>query len=74
MVPNVIGMSQHADGGRMATKPYASVGAYISKMSDYCTGCSYDSKKRVGSNARPFTTLSGTSWLVMTSGSAAITG
>ena len=57
MVPNVIGMSQHADGGRMATKPYASGGAYISKMSDYCTGCSYDPKKRVGSNACPFTTL-----------------
>lgn len=57
MVPNVIGMSQFADGGRMATKPYASGGAYIDKMSDYCKGCHYDRKKRVGDDACPFTTL-----------------
>ena len=57
MVPNVIGMSQFADGGRMATKPYASGGAYIDKMSDYCKGCRYDRKKRVGEDACPFTTL-----------------
>lgn len=57
MVPNVIGMSQYADGGRMATKPYASGGAYIDKMSDYCKGCHYDRKKRVGDDACPFTTL-----------------
>lgn len=57
MVPNVIGMSQYADGGRMATKPYASGGAYIDKMSDYCKGCHYDRKKRVGADACPFTTL-----------------
>ncbi|MGA1297466.1 MAG: cryptochrome/photolyase family protein [Ilumatobacteraceae bacterium] len=57
MVPNVIGMSQYADGGRMATKPYASGGAYIDKMSDYCKGCRYDRKKRVGDDACPFTTL-----------------
>jgi len=57
MVPNVIGMSQHADGGQMATKPYASGGAYIDKMSDYCRGCRYDRTQRVGPDACPFTTL-----------------
>jgi deoxyribodipyrimidine photolyase-related protein len=57
MVPNVVGMSLHADGGMMATKPYASGGAYISKMSNYCKGCAYDPKKRTGDDACPFTTL-----------------
>lgn len=57
MVPNVIGMSQFADGGQMATKPYASGGAYIDKMSDYCKDCAFDRKKRVGDDACPFTTL-----------------
>ncbi len=57
MVPNLIGMSLHADGGLMATKPYASGGAYISKMSDYCKGCFYDPKKRTGPTSCPYTTL-----------------
>ncbi len=57
MVPNVVGMSLYADGGQLATKPYASGGAYIDRMSDYCNGCVYDRKKRVGDNACPFTTL-----------------
>ena len=57
MVPNVIGMSQFADGGGMATKPYASGGAYIDKMSNYCKGCHFDRTKRVGDDACPFTTL-----------------
>jgi deoxyribodipyrimidine photolyase-related protein len=55
MVPNVVGMSQHADGGVMATKPYAGGGAYVDRMSDYCRGCRYDPKKRVGEDACPFT-------------------
>jgi deoxyribodipyrimidine photolyase-related protein len=57
MVPNVIGMSQFADGGKMATKPYASGGAYIDKMSDYCKGCRYTRTERTGPDACPFTTL-----------------
>ena len=57
MVPNVIGMGVHADGGRMMTKPYAAGGAYISRMSEYCDGCSYNPKLRVGESACPFTTL-----------------
>jgi deoxyribodipyrimidine photolyase-related protein len=57
MLPNVIGMSQWADGGMMATKPYAAGGNYIDKMSDYCRGCRYDRKQRVGDDACPFTTL-----------------
>lgn len=55
MPPNVIGMSQHADGGLMATKPYASGGAYVNRMSDHCRDCAFDPKKRVGDDACPFT-------------------
>lgn len=57
MVPNVIGMGVHADGGRMMTKPYAAGGAYISRMSEYCGSCVYNPKLRIGSDACPFTTL-----------------
>jgi len=57
MVPNIIGMGVHADGGVMMTKPYAAGGAYISRMSNYCKPCSYNPKLRTGETACPFTTL-----------------
>lgn len=57
MVPNVIGMAVHADGGKLMTKPYASGGAYLNRMTEHCKGCAYDPKLRVGDNACPFTTL-----------------
>jgi deoxyribodipyrimidine photolyase-related protein len=55
MVANVVGMSLHADGGLMATKPYAAGGAYINRMSDYCGRCRYRPSERVGDHACPFT-------------------
>ena len=56
-MPNTRGMSQFADGGVMATKPYVSSANYISKMSDYCKGCHYDAKARHGEKACPFNSL-----------------
>ncbi len=54
MQTNVIGMGLFADGGILATKPYAASANYINKMSDYCKGCQYDQKARTGENACPF--------------------
>ena len=56
-LPNVIGMSQFADGGFLGSKPYAAGGNYINRMSDYCGGCSYDVKKKTGPDACPFNAL-----------------
>jgi deoxyribodipyrimidine photolyase-related protein len=56
-LPNTHGMATFADGGRMASKPYAASGAYINRMSNYCAGCAYDVKKRVDDDACPFNAL-----------------
>ena len=56
-MPNTRGMSQFADGGIVATKPYISSGNYIQKMSNYCTGCHYSHKEALGEKACPFNAL-----------------
>ncbi|MBT7816176.1 MAG: cryptochrome/photolyase family protein [Polaribacter sp.] len=56
-LPNTRGMSQFADGGKIATKPYVSSGSYISKMSNYCESCVYKKAKKFEDDACPFNTL-----------------
>lgn len=56
-LPNTLGMSQYADGGIMASKPYIASGRYIQRMSDYCQGCRYNPAESTGPAACPFTTL-----------------
>lgn len=56
-LPNTIGMSQFADGGLLASKPYAASGAYIDRMSDYCGDCAYSVKTKAGPTACPFNYL-----------------
>lgn len=61
--PNVIGMSQHADGGFLGSKPYCCAANYVSKMSNYCAGCPYDPKDRTGPKACPLNALYWNFWL-----------
>ena len=56
-LPNTHGMAIWADGGVMASKPYAASGAYINRMSDYCRSCAYDVRKKTGEGACPFNYL-----------------
>jgi deoxyribodipyrimidine photolyase-related protein len=57
VTPNVLGMALYADGGLLATKPYAASANYINKMSNCCAGCIYNHRKTVGDNACPFNAL-----------------
>ena len=56
-LPNVAGMALFANGGRFTSKPYVASGAYVKRMSNYCSGCKYEPETRVGANACPMTTL-----------------
>ena len=56
-LPNTLGMSQFADGGLIASKPYAASGQYIKRMGNHCQGCRFDPAQSTGAQACPYTTL-----------------
>jgi deoxyribodipyrimidine photolyase-related protein len=56
-LPNVAGMALYANGGRFTSKPYVASGAYIKRMSNYCSGCRYKPEEKTGAEACPTTTL-----------------
>lgn len=56
-ITNTRGMSQFADGGIVATKPYVASANYMHKMGHYCSGCAYDHKKKTGQDACPLNSL-----------------
>ena len=56
-LPNTLGMALFADGGVLASKPYAASGNYIQRMSNYCQNCHYQVKQTVGDKACPFNAL-----------------
>ena len=56
-LPNTLGMVMHADGGLLASKPYAASGNYIQKMSNYCKHCPYNVKTRTEADSCPFNSL-----------------
>jgi deoxyribodipyrimidine photolyase-related protein len=56
-LPNTAGMALFANGGRFTSKPYVASGAYVKRMSNYCSGCSYKPETRFGPGACPMTTL-----------------
>jgi deoxyribodipyrimidine photolyase-related protein len=56
-LPNTAGMALFANGGRFTSKPYVASGAYVKRMSNYCTGCAYEPETRTGDKACPLTTL-----------------
>jgi deoxyribodipyrimidine photolyase-related protein len=56
-LPNTAGMALFANGGRFTSKPYVASGAYVKRMSNYCSSCKYEPETRVGANACPMTTL-----------------
>lgn len=57
VTPNVLWMSQYADGWKLATKPYISSANYINNMSDYCSQCRYDPKQKSWPRACPMNYL-----------------
>jgi deoxyribodipyrimidine photolyase-related protein len=56
-LPNTLGMALHADGGVMASKPYAASGKYIQRQGDHCRECRYSPSRMTGEGACPYNAL-----------------